>query len=362
MSQNKFFSIKNINEKEGEIKVYGEITKYPWKEYGETSALLFTEELNLLKDVKRINLRINSPGGSVFEAQTMYNSLKQFAKDRGIEIVTFIEGVAASAATFLALAADKVKIGEGCLFMIHNPSTYASGYSNELRKAADLLDKIKENILDIYEKKSSLSREDIAQKMDEETWFTAKEAVEAGFADEIETFEEVKNNITEIIDCNCLKTYKNIEKITNLASEVKNKEKGGKLMTLEELKNTHKEQLEEYKKEILNGAANSEYIKNIINEAVINERKRIENLLNIKTFNKKQEEEVKKAMFEEPKDSKDLIVEFYNSEAFKANEEIEKIKDEAEKSGLDKVQETPIPNPENKDEAILNAALESFND
>lgn len=350
---NKFFNISNLNEEEGEIKVYGEIAKYPWKEYGETSAFLFTEELNLLKNVKRINLRINSPGGNVFEAQTMYNSLKQFAKDRGIEVVTFIEGVAASAATLLALAADKIKIGEGCLFMIHNPSICTSGYSNELRKAADLLDKIKENILDIYEKKSSLSREDIAQKMNEETWFTAKEAVEVGFADEIETFEEVKNNITNIMNCSCLKNYKNIEKLENYKKE------GGLIMDFENFKKNNLENLEKYKNDILkmyNMDFNIENIKKECAEnAISKERTRVNNLLNVKIFNEKQKEEIYEAIRNGDTADK-VIIKFYNSDAYSANSIIDKIEKEKDENGINNIGEGDDDKINGENE-IINAAL-----
>lgn len=360
----KFFTISNLSEKEGEIKVYGEITKWAWEELGETNALIFNEELKKLKDVEKITLRINSPGGSVFEAQTMYNSLKQFAKDNEITVETFIEGVAASAATFLALAGATIKMGEGCLFMIHNPSTYASGMSNDLRKAADLLDKVKETILDIYEKKSSLKREELASKMDEETWFSAKEALEAGFIDRIETFEDAQNNISNISECECLKNYKNIEKITNLASTVKNIENQGGMRempkTLQELKNTHKELMNEHEKEVLKKAHESEYVKNLITNAVTEERKRIENLSNIKTFNKKQEETIKNAMFKEPRNERDIIVEFYNSEAFKANEEIKDMEKEKEDAGFKDLRDE-IPPGKEIAEDVVNAALKAYN-
>lgn len=361
-NKGKFFTISNLSEDEGEIKVYGEITKWAWQELGETNALLFNEELKKLKNVKKINLRINSPGGSVFEAQTMYNSLKQFAKDNEIEVLTFIEGVAASAATFLALAGDVVKMGEGCLFMIHNPSSYASGMSGDLRKAADLLDKVKETILDIYMKKSCLTRDEISQKMNDETWFSAKEAKEAGFIDEIETFDDVKNNIDSIIDCKCLETYKHLEKITNIATNNKSienkKDQGGtKKMpkNLQELKDLYKELMNQHEAEVLKNAAQSEYIKNIIENAVKEERERIENLTTVKTYNKKQEEAVKDAMFKEPRDPKDLIVEFYNSDAYKANTDIENAEKEKNEAGINDIDEDAVKATTNIEDIALTA-------
>lgn len=364
----KFFNIKNLSEKEGEIQVYGEITKWAWKELGETNALLFNEELKKLKNVEKITVRINSPGGSVFEAQTMYNSLKQFAKDNEIVVETFIEGVAASAATFFALAGTTVRIGQGCLFMIHNPSMNACGMSEDLRKSADLLDKIKESIIDIYLKKTNLSREEVSQKMDEETWFSAEEALEAGFVDKIETFEDAQNKITDIANCSCLKEFKHIDRVTNFIQKEKIDNKKGveKMPTLEELKNNHKELMDEHEKEVLATATQSDYISNIINskvtEAVKNERTRIEELLNVRTINKKQEEAVKNAMFKEPKDPKDLIVEFYNSNSAKAAKEIEDLQNEAENNGTAEIEADKELNNKEIKQDIINAALNAFND
>lgn len=124
-------------------------------------------------------IRINSPGGSVFEAAAIFNMLK----DRGVDIS--IDGVAASAATVIAMAGRKVRMAENAMFMIHNPWGMVMGESVEMRKTADVLDKVKETIIDTYHSRSNLGKKALAKAMDEEGWFTAKAALEAGFIDEI---------------------------------------------------------------------------------------------------------------------------------------------------------------------------------
>ena len=202
IQKNKFFEIKNLTENTAEIRIYGTITKWAWEDYGEVSSANFAKELQNYKNVSQINLRVNSPGGDVFEASAIYNLLKDFAKVNNIQITGYIDGLAASAASFLILCASKIVMGIGALFMIHNPLTYAYGNSIELQKQIELLDTVKESILDIYCTKSKLSREEIAEKMNTEKWFRANQALEAGFIDEIvendNSLENIKNISNEL--------------------------------------------------------------------------------------------------------------------------------------------------------------------
>ena len=123
-------------------------------------------------------VRINSPGGAVFEGIAIYNMLRNFSG-----VTTRVEGLAASIASIIAMAGERVEMERGAQMMIHNPWNIAMGDSRELRKSADVLDKIRESLLDIYQTKSGLERDFIAEMLDEETWLTADEAVEFGFAD-----------------------------------------------------------------------------------------------------------------------------------------------------------------------------------
>ncbi|PZU13809.1 MAG: peptidase S14 [Sphingobium sp.] len=128
-----------------------------------------------------IALRINSPGGDVFEARAMMAQLVAHPAT----ITAKIDGLAASAASFLALAADTVEIAEGGFFMIHKGWTWMMGNADDFRDASNLLDKVDGSIVDTYASKSSKSADEIVAWMTDETWFSAQEAVEAGFCDQI---------------------------------------------------------------------------------------------------------------------------------------------------------------------------------
>jgi len=123
---------------------------------------------------------INSPGGLVFQGIDIFH---QLAAIEGITVR--IQGLAASIASVIALAGSRVEIARGSMMMIHNPWNVAMGDAQELRKSADVLDQIKESILDIYQAKTGQEREFLTEIMDEETWLTADEAVEFGFADAV---------------------------------------------------------------------------------------------------------------------------------------------------------------------------------
>lgn len=128
-----------------------------------------------------IHLRINSPGGSVFAARTMETALREHKA----RIVVHIDGLAASAATFVAMAGDEIIVSKGSMFMIHKAWTYAWGNADDLAKTAALLDKIDGTLVETYVDRTGASAEAVAEWMSAETWFTAAEAVEHGFADKI---------------------------------------------------------------------------------------------------------------------------------------------------------------------------------
>lgn len=128
-----------------------------------------------------INLHINCPGGSVFAARAMEQALRMH-KGR---VVVYIDGLAASAATFIAMAGDEVVMAKGAMFMIHKAWTGMWGNSDDLRKEADLLDKIDGTLADTYAEKTGKEVAEISAWMAAETWFTAQEALDAGFADAI---------------------------------------------------------------------------------------------------------------------------------------------------------------------------------
>jgi ATP-dependent Clp protease protease subunit len=131
---------------------------------------------------KTVHMHINSPGGDVFEARAMAAAIVAHAG----KVVAHIDGVAASAATYLALAASEVRMTDGGLFMVHNSWTLAMGDRTELRSTANLLEKIDGTIAADYERKTGASAEQVTSWMDAETWFTAQEAFDAKFIDAID--------------------------------------------------------------------------------------------------------------------------------------------------------------------------------
>lgn len=137
-----------------------------------------------------LHIRINSPGGSVFEARAIIEAIKRFEG----KTIAHIDSVAASAATGIALAADEVEISEGGFFMIHNASAGAWGDKNAMREMADLLEKVEGSIVADYTGKTGKDEQEIVDLMNAETWFNAAEAIENGFVDRLAaTAEKPKN-------------------------------------------------------------------------------------------------------------------------------------------------------------------------
>lgn len=131
---------------------------------------------------RTVHLHINSPGGDVFEARAMASAIVAHPG----KVVTHIDGLAASAATYLALAANEVRMTDGGLFMIHNSWTMAYGNKTELRDTADLLEKIDGTIAANYTSKTGKTLDQVKAWMDDETWFTAEEALAEGFIDAVD--------------------------------------------------------------------------------------------------------------------------------------------------------------------------------
>lgn len=163
----------------GEVLLYDVIGGDPFFGAGITSRA-FRERVRAVKG-KVLNLRINSPGGDVFEAAAMMAALDEFEGTVEVDI----DGLAASAASVVAMAGAKVRIGQQAMMMIHNPHALVVGEAGDMRSMADTLDKVKETILDAYRRRSSAVRKELSKWMDAETWLTAQEAVAAGLADSV---------------------------------------------------------------------------------------------------------------------------------------------------------------------------------
>lgn len=175
-----------------EILVYSEIVSWKWR--ADDPEITASDFDKLMKEAKnsgatKLRLRINCPGGNVWQAVAM----KTMVETSGFEEIDVdIEGLCASAATFFScIAGAKVRIAQGSSFMIHNPSSGIRGTAADMRKHAERLEKIQTEQYEMYAQRSGQTEEQIKQWMDEETWFTAKEAVTNGFADELIQSESI---------------------------------------------------------------------------------------------------------------------------------------------------------------------------
>ena len=229
-----------------EVMLYGEIVQDYGKWYKEyypndKCAADFDKDIKAVKEkgAKRVTLRINSPGGIVFEAVAMRSILV----NAGFEEITIrIEGLCASAATILAtIPTAHVQIAEGSEFMIHNPWTIAWGFAKDLEHEAEHLRNMEKTIRSFYTSKSGQDEEQVKEWMDDETWMSAEEATERGFCDELlkaeaENAEPMAACVTSEVMAMMMGMYKGVPKDITIA-----KQQAGKTeMSLENLVNAAK--------------------------------------------------------------------------------------------------------------------------
>ena len=171
--------------KSAEIWLYDQVGKSFWGEG--ISAKDFQKELSALGKVSLINLRINSPGGDVFDGFAIYNQLRSHPA----RIVVDIDGVAASISSIIAMSGDEIRMASNAMMMIHNPHGMAIGDSAEMKRVAALLDQIKLNLAKTYAEKTGHNAHDIGLLMDDETWMDAEAAIASGFVDSITSEQKV---------------------------------------------------------------------------------------------------------------------------------------------------------------------------
>ena len=183
MKTKKFWNWKKVKDQETGaeeriLELSGTIAEDSWFD-DDVTPQLFKDELNAGSG--DITVWINSPGGDCVAAAQIYNMLSNY---RG-KVTVKIDGIAASAASVIAMAGDTVLVSPVSMLMIHNPATMAWGDHAEMQKAMDMLDQVKESIINAYVLKTGLSRPKLSHLMDAETWMDANKAVELGFADDI---------------------------------------------------------------------------------------------------------------------------------------------------------------------------------
>jgi ATP-dependent Clp endopeptidase proteolytic subunit ClpP len=165
-----------------EILLYEMIGEDFWSGEG-TTAAQFAKDLKAAGSVSRIHLKVNSPGGSVFDGLAIFNTLLS----HGAKVTAQVDGLAASIASVITMAASEISMGSNAMMMIHNPSTLISGDSNDMRKMAETMDKVKTSMITAYRRHTTKSTEQIGALMDAETWMTAGETVDNGFAEKVIT-------------------------------------------------------------------------------------------------------------------------------------------------------------------------------
>lgn len=170
-------AIKASDENDNTIGIYDPIGCDYWDDSGVTAKRISAALRSL--DGADVVVNINSPGGDVFEGLAIYNLLREYKGHVTVRVL----GVAASAASFIAMAADEIQIARAGFFMIHNAWTGLWGNRNDLRETADFLEQIDDTIADIYHVKSGLSMDELKADMDKERWINGRDAIDSGFAD-----------------------------------------------------------------------------------------------------------------------------------------------------------------------------------
>lgn len=258
----------NKAETSNDIYIYGEIVSERWDD-AEVTAKSFLEDLKSCNG-KAVNLHVNSPGGDVFQALAIYNTLKNYKGDVNVTI----DGLAASAATLIICAGDNVKMASNALLMVHTPSVGLLGYFNaaELEKVTTSLKAVEGSILDTYKQRlPETSHADIAKMVMAEKYLTAEQAKDLGFVDEITGEVEM-----EVDDAKKLLFVNKVE--------IDCKNLGDKFQSLVNLKGVKKmaEKTETPKVDVIDVKAANDLI---IKDAIKQERQRVKNLMALKGDN-----------------------------------------------------------------------------
>jgi ATP-dependent Clp protease protease subunit len=164
--------------KEGNLYLYDTIGD-GW--FGGISPQAIVDSLKDMDDVKVLNIYINSPGGNVFDANAIYENIKRHKAKK----IVYVDGLAASAASVLAMVGDEIHMSSGGMMMIHDPWSMAIGSKKDMLDAAEMLDKVRDTLIDRYAARTKQSKKQISDWMEAETWMDAKEAEERGFVDDI---------------------------------------------------------------------------------------------------------------------------------------------------------------------------------
>lgn len=209
--------MKFIDDEESEeanLYIYGDIVDFAWWN-DEVSANDIRKKLNET-NAKIINVHINSLGGDTYTGIAIYNLLRE--KSKISKIITYVDAIAASAASIVAMAGDKIIMPSNTIMMIHNCWTLGVGNAEELRKLASDMDKIMEAVIQCYLSRIKISEDELRDLLDEETFLTAQEALEKGFCDEIQVLSD-KNGVQQNALSSLTKIIKSYKEKTKIVNE-----------------------------------------------------------------------------------------------------------------------------------------------
>lgn len=220
----KFYEFKNITSSDADLFIYGEIVSEHDDWFGSESDVALTdfkEQLDSLGNIKNLNMFINSPGGDVFAASTMISMLNRL-KQNGTTINAYIDGLSASAASFLMMVADHINLYRNSVVMVHKPMSIAIGNANDMQKTIDALNKIEDSVMmPMYMTKAKSSENEIKKLVDEETWLSASD-MDKHF--NVNLLDEEKVAVASI-KSDLFKNYKNMpEFIKNSLETAQNSE------------------------------------------------------------------------------------------------------------------------------------------
>lgn len=205
----KFYEFKNITSSDADLYVYGEIVSERDDWFGSESDVVITEfkeELDSLGNIKNLNMYINSPGGDVFAASTMISILNRL-KQNGTTINAYVDGLSASAASFLMMVADNINLYKNSVVMVHKPMSIAIGNANDMQKTIDALNKIEDSVMmPMYMGKAKASENKIKGLINAETWLNASD-MDKYF--NVTLLDEEKVAVASI-KSNLFKNYKNV--------------------------------------------------------------------------------------------------------------------------------------------------------
>ena len=299
------FKITAQANNEAEILLYDVITDFTDEEWGFISAKGLIDKVKALGNITNITLRINSLGGDIFEAQAMYSYLKTHPAN----ITVMIDGIAASAASVVAMSGNKIIMPENALLMIHNPAGGVYGEAEDMRDSAEILDKVRDTIANVYIARTGLERDKVIEMMNAETWLSAQEAKALKFCDEIS--EPIK--IAARANINSIKNQLLLNTATNTANNLKEEAKvmpeNQEIRTIADLQNAY-----------------PELVNTLRDSAIQGERERLRTLDSLNAPGR--EAIIARAKYEEPKDARDIAIELLQAD--KSNAQINAMHQDAQ--------------------------------